>query len=241
MKQLGLQMYSVHEFLEKNGYEKTFEKVSEMGYTLIEFYGDFISTPKEEMKALLEKYGLQAVSAHIGDELYGNEQKYMDYLSYLGAKTIICPWADMNNEEEFNTAIERLNKTAKILADGGFRFGYHNHSFEFKTEFNGKIIWDTLFTKTDKAVTAQFDTGNAFHGGADIYELIEKYKDRMVTIHLKDATADFESAPAGKGVIDFKKILEITSDVENLIYIYEYEGPDSIVNCKIAADYLLNL
>ena len=59
---LGLQLYSVRDEMEKD-MDTTLKKVAEMGYECVEFAGYF-GHSAEEVKAMCDKYGLEAVSVH---------------------------------------------------------------------------------------------------------------------------------------------------------------------------------
>lgn len=240
MKELSLQLYSVKDVFEDTSkVQENFEKIAEMGYTGVEFAG-FYGLPKEEMKKILDRTGLKAVSAHAGD-ICGKEDYYMDYLSYVGAKYIICPWADVDTLDKVKSLAESFNKTGKILSENGFTFGFHNHAHEFTTKYEGVSAWDILFKLTDpKYVTAQIDTFHVVKAGEDLYQTIEKYNDRMPTIHLKEITADKKDMYAGGGIIDFKKVIDMTNK-PNMQYIYEFEGENAMENCEKAAAYLLSL
>lgn len=78
------------------------------------------------------------------------------------------------------------------------------------------------------------------HAGEDLYQTIEKYNDRMPTIHLKEITADKKDIYAGGGIIDFEKVIDMTNK-PNMQYIYEFEGENAMENCEKAAAYLLSL
>ena len=58
----GLQLYSVRDAMAED-FEGTLKKVAEMGYTYVEFAGFFDHTA-EEVKALLDKYGLIISGTH---------------------------------------------------------------------------------------------------------------------------------------------------------------------------------
>ena len=109
MKELSLQLYSVRNaFADTSKAEENFEQIAKMGYTGVEFAG-FYGLPKEEMKKILDNTGLKAVSAHAGD-ICGKEEYYMDYLSYLGAKYIICPWADVDTSDKVKSLAEYVDE-----------------------------------------------------------------------------------------------------------------------------------
>ena len=59
---LGLQLFSVRDALNED-FEGTLKKVKKMGYDYVEFAG-YYDRSAEEIKALLDKYGLTAISAH---------------------------------------------------------------------------------------------------------------------------------------------------------------------------------
>ena len=241
MQELSLQLYSIQSEIQQNGFEKTLQAVAEMGYTGVEFAG-FGDVPKEKMKQYLEQAGLKAISAHASD-ICGKEEEYMEYLSYLGAKHIVCPYASLETLSAVKQKAEEFNKTGRILKENGFYFGYHNHAGEFWLTFGGKCVWDLLFELTDpNYVYAQMDTFHVFRADADVYAQIEKYKNRMPTMHLKEITsaADKEDTYAGNGVIDFKRILQMTQEC-GMEYIYEYEGKNAMESCKKAAAYLKQL
>ena len=59
---LGLQLYTIRDEMEKD-MDACLKKVKEMGYECVEFAG-FFGKSAEEVKAILDKYGLEAVSSH---------------------------------------------------------------------------------------------------------------------------------------------------------------------------------
>ena len=85
---LAVQLYSLRVFAEKNGPEEMLKLVSEAGYDGVEFAGFYGKTPAE-MKKLLEKYHLQALSAHIGAAAIAENLPYIDE---LGIRYVFIPW-----------------------------------------------------------------------------------------------------------------------------------------------------
>ena len=65
---IGLQLYSVRDDMEKD-MDLTLKQVKEMGYDCVEFAGYF-GKSAEEVKAILDKYGLEAVSVHQRHEVF---------------------------------------------------------------------------------------------------------------------------------------------------------------------------
>ena len=75
----GVQLYSLRETAGRDGAEEVLRRVSEAGYDGVEFAGFYGKTP-EEMKALLEKYQLVGISAHIRPEAIEESLPFIDAL-----------------------------------------------------------------------------------------------------------------------------------------------------------------
>src|SRR6476659_2382802 len=60
---LGVQLYTVRTLLEKD-FEGTIAKVAAVGFKEVEFAGYFNKSPKE-VRAVLDRHGLTAPSAHV--------------------------------------------------------------------------------------------------------------------------------------------------------------------------------
>ena len=79
-----------------------------------------------------------------------------------------------------------FNKFGKQVTDAGMTFGYHNHSAEFK-KFDGQTAFDHLFGKTDpKYVKIELDVGWVVVAQQDPIAILNKYKDRVIALHVKD-------------------------------------------------------
>lgn len=117
---------------------------------------------------------------------------------------------------EFAQLIEKIGENLKLK---GITFMYHMHAFEF-IKFDNKLGLDLLMENTSREnVRLLIDTYWAQYGGITPVALIEKYSDRIDTIHLKDmqivSTGEkfFDLGKQvicslGEGNIDFKPVLE---------------------------------
>ena len=68
----AVQLYSLRYYIEENGLEKTFEVIKNAGFKGVEFAG-FYGLCAQEIQKLLNKYSLEAVSAHINVYDYKND------------------------------------------------------------------------------------------------------------------------------------------------------------------------
>ena len=185
---IGLQLYSVREDMEKD-MEKTLKAVKDMGYDYVEFAGYFGRTA-EEVKAMLDKYGLTAVSVHQGYEVFLEDEKYnIDYLKTLGVKYCAIPWMGVEKHagnEVFPQTVTDITKVAKALKENGIQMLYHNHDFEFK-KYQDKFLLDWLYDSIPAdLLQTEIDTCWVKYSGNDPVEYMKKYKGRADVLHLKD-------------------------------------------------------
>ena len=90
-----------------------------------------------------------------------------------------------------------------------------------------------------------FDIGHYFagSGGKNPIDVIEKYHDRIVSLHLKDRTADGGNLPWGEGDTPIRETLRLIRDEKWPIYCdieLEYrvpEGSDSVAEVAKCVQY----
>ena len=198
----GLQLYSVRDLAEVN-YEAALRAVAEMGYDMVEPAG-FFNNSAEDVAAMLKHYGLTACSTHTGVKHLAPDvlNDTIAYHKTIGCQNLIIPAAKINTAEEVTVLVDLINRVQPILAAEGIQLHYHNHSREFRPNLDGLIVEEELAARTN--VKLQIDTFWAFNAGLRAIDVMEKYKDRIDFIHLKDGIpqnwADPESLPVGKSV-----------------------------------------
>lgn len=185
---VGLQLYSVRDKMEVD-MEKTLKAVKEMGYDYVEFAGYF-GKSAEEVKALLDKYGLECPSVHQGYGVFlENPEENVEYLKTIGAKYCAVPWMGMENQKgnpDFELAVANIKKVAKLLKDNGIQMLYHNHDFEFE-KFEDKYLLDWLYETVGlDLLKPEIDTCWVKYAGEDPCAYLEKYAGHIDVVHLKD-------------------------------------------------------
>lgn len=182
MDKIYLAMYSYG--MDSNlSMEEMLKNAGEIGYAGVEFFGNFTATDVQEMKKMLSKYKLEAVSAHVAlDDISGK----LSYLAELGAKMIIVPMYAFANKEEALDFAQLLNEKGEEAAKYGIKLGYHNHTSEFYLD-EGKPILDYLIENTNpEYVSFQLDCGWASAAGISPTDYIKKYSGRFIAIHIKE-------------------------------------------------------
>ena len=195
----GVQLYSLRKMIESNGLEEAIKTVAFAGYQGVEFAGFYGYSPNE-IKSLLEKYELIAISAHIQAEAV---EDYIEYIDVLNIKRVYTAgisdefWLDENYPEticQHKKALDFLNKR-------GISFGYHNHAHEYKDgkDLVAKITDDVLGMKIE------LDIGWLTDAGRDVVETMKPYENKLEIIHIKELRKGAPNNPAplvGKGSVD---------------------------------------
>ena len=119
-----------------------------------------------------------------------------------------------------------MSAAFEVCRKYGMSLGYHNHYDEFLTLEDGKMRLETLFENCDEGVTFQPDVCWIAYAGCDPCAWIEKYANRLNSVHLKQlGTVDGnkQCVPFRNGVLDLKKIIELAESHGNHLFIVEQE------------------
>ncbi len=253
-KNIGLQLYSIRDSINRD-VPGAIKKVAQMGYKFVEpaGYGNgkFYGLTPEEFKSICEKNGIYVLSSHTGRPAPDSARMESTMAWWdtciaahvaVGAKYIVQP----SMGREAYTSIEGLKKycdyfnaVGEKCNKAGIRFGYHNHSGEFKTVFDSSIVlYDYMLQNTDPSkVFFQIDLYWCVEGGGDPVEYFNKYPGRFELWHIKD-----EAEVGSSGKMDFAKIWA-ASAVSGMKYgIVEVEkyNYDEFTSCQKSLEFLNN-
>ena len=218
---LGVQLYSLRNQIKELGVEEVLKMVAKAGYSCVEFAGFYGLTPKE-MKALLDKYHLEGISAHIKiDEIIPQ----LDYIDEIGIKSVYIPWMSGDDlKNNMDALIEKIKTVKKELDKRGVVFGYHNHDQEYK---NGEDLVKQLLDKTE-GFYSEIDTYWVKMAGLDPVEKMKEYGDRLKCLHIKELkTVGVKTDPnpvVGEGCVGFKEIFDLGRKMRIQRAILEVEG-----------------
>ncbi|HBT63904.1 MAG TPA: hypothetical protein DEB10_04480 [Ruminococcaceae bacterium] len=176
----GLQMYTLRDLTE-NQMGNTLREVAGMGYEGIELAG-FGNLTIDELAEEVKETGLSVISAHVGYQELINPDKWIQTAKRIGTSRITIPWMDhkMLTEDEIGETAGMLNDITDRLESEGIELSYHNHDYEF---VDGR--YDRLMQKCPK-LKFELDTYWVKFAGYNPIELMKKYSDRIVLVHLKD-------------------------------------------------------
>jgi sugar phosphate isomerase/epimerase len=139
-------------------------------------------SPKD-FRAVLEEYGLTAISAHVDIE---DTEKMLGYLPETGARFIVCPGLRVGSREEAYEKAGLLNELGRKAKAAGLRYGYHNHNNDFD-RYGDETVIDILLKNTDpELVTFELDAAWAWRAGVNAAEFVEAHAGRFDLIHVKE-------------------------------------------------------
>ena len=261
---LGIQLWTVKDEAAKD-LEGTLRKVYAAGFREIEFAG-FYGKTAAEIGALMKGIGFSLVSMHAGAaDIARKGDEILADAKTLGLRYVVCsspavspekdklPWEERMKAVDLNDwkkNADLFNKFGKQVSDAGMTFGYHNHSAEFK-KFDGKTAFDHLYEMTDaKHVKIELDVGWVVVAQQDPIAILNKYKDRVIALHVKDvakresADKDPPSVALGEGVIDWKKVIGTAKANGTKAFFYEQEAPFArpiLASVQMSGEYLQKL
>lgn len=264
---LAIQLYSVREQLPSD-YAGTLKELGALGYREVESAGYYKHSPAE-VKEALQAAGLKLVSAHYSsDALHKDIDEIIAFERELGTAHIICSYpgkdparlakatpeqAAQFTLDDFKWNAAEFNKFGEKVSAAGMKFGYHNHTVEFR-QTDGAVPFVELMQRTDPAhVTVEMDCGWVIVGGGNPVELLKSFPKRISMLHVKDfaplaKTEGKEPEPKpvelGHGSIDYRPILEAAAATGNIRHCFVEQEAFTVPwkeSLKIDADYMHKL
>ena len=245
IKELGVQLYTIRDYMkDEESIRTSFKKLREMGYDIGQTAGYFVGA--EKFAEIAKETGLKICGTHCGfNDLIADPDKAMREHELLGTTNIGIggmPGEARESLDALKAFIDKANEFAAYIAKSGFRFTYHNHSFEFR-KFDGRTMLDYLVEGFDKDnISFVLDTYWVQHGGGDVRAWMEKLAGRIDILHLKDmGMADKQYiTEIGQGNINFDGIIETADRIGVKYYVVEQDTcpGDPFESLKISKKYI---
>ena len=224
---VAVQLYSVRQIAQKD-LAGVLAQVKKLGYQGVEFAG-YYGHSAADVKKMLDANGLKVAGTHTGlDLLQGDKfQETVDYMKVIGNKTIIVPSLPQKYRSDLNAWKETaklFNELSDKLKPHGMEIGFHNHNLEVQP-MEGQMPLEVFYNATKPAVRVQLDVGHAQRGGADPVAFLKKFKDRVVSIHIKEYKKGEDETVLGEGEIQWKQVFDTLESGKGIKwYIIEEEG-----------------
>ncbi len=148
---------------------------------------------------LRKMYNDAGVNIHIHKMDFGPSDEEIDF-NFQVAKVLGCVGITLERSEEMAKKLAPFAEKHKIWV------AFHNHTNNYPVMDKPDPILEY-----GKYIGFNFDVGHYFAGtkGLSPIPVIEKYHDRIVSLHLKDRTAEGGNLPWGQGRTPLKEILQL--------------------------------
>ena len=244
--QISIQLYTVRDVLSADP-AGTLAALAKIGYTKVEAAGTAGLTAAA-FRALLDANGIRATSGHFGIPQPFDPVAWRATLATartLGCSSVVHPFFGVDANGPIRDAAvwrafaQDLNKAGVLAREAGFRFGYHNHHYEFfpLADGSGRRGYDVLTATADpRFVHLEVDLYWSWRGTADPVDVIRAHRGRIQQFHVKDMNIDSGFTDPGTGLIDFRRIFA-ESDVAG-VREYIVERDDAGTGTRKPADAL---
>ncbi len=209
---IAAQLYTVRQI---GGLASQLDLVSACGFTDIETIGFHDLTP-QDMVRRVERSGLNVRSAHFDwEEFETRFDEILDLLRLLRCRVAVMPWltpeARPDTSEGWMDVSGQLADWGAQLAEHDIHLAYHNHDYDL-TELSDETPLDLILAQEN--LYWQPDIGWLAVSQKDPTRLLQRYADRIVSVHAKDAEpsagqGDERWRNLGQGVVDWPRVLHI--------------------------------
>src|SRR6202048_506128 len=211
---LSIQLYTLRSL---GKLDLVLDTVRQAGYGHVETVGSQLDDA-ENVRTKLNARGLKVSSSHIGLEaLRERPLVVVRACRTLGFDQLFMPAVppeQRQSDAPFWRALGReLGEIAERMGGQGITFGYHNHHWELAPKDGAKTALELIFEAAEGSpLSWQVDIAWLVRGGADPKEWMERYRDRVVSAHVKDIAPQGKNedqdgwADVGAGVLDWRDL-----------------------------------
>lgn len=238
MTDFSYQLYSSRNF---GPIENTLALLAETGYTQVEGYGALFSdaAAASTLAGQLKANGLSMPTAHIGLEMLEEQpDEVVAIAKALDLKAAYIPHlaADKrpSDAEGWRQFGARVQTALAPLAALGMDTGWHNHAFEIEDAGNGQSVLEAIL-EGGPDLKLELDLAWVIVGGSDPIDYINKYADRLSSVHIKDLAPKGECededgwADVGHGTMDWNAIKNALDTTTNQYLTVEHDNPNDDV------------
>ncbi len=244
-KPLAVQMYTLRN---AGTLDQQLKIVHDAGVRAVETVGTQ-NVSATELRQLLDKYGIKAVSSHTAlADLRNDLDTVVAFNRAIGNTTLVVPYLDSEDRPKDAAGWAALGKELGSISERvraeGMRLAYHNHDFEL-VDFDGRTGLELLFEAAGPNLQTELDLAWVARSGHDPVVMLGKFRGRLFAVHAKDnaptGQAEDEGgfAAVGQGVLDWNAILPAAANAGVNWYIVEHDQPrDPAKVIQTGADYL---
>ncbi len=237
---ISFQLYSARNF----SLEDCFRALAENGVRYVEGFDPLYEDP-QATKALMDKYDLTMPTGHMGVESLDTQilgSRFDDLMraaDILGIETVIEPYINPEdrptNLEGWQEFAEGLAERASKVTKTGRRFAWHNHDFEFKALPDNQLPIDVILNASSE-IHSEMDLAWVRVADRNPAEELEKRKDRVIAVHIKDIAPKGENTDqdgwtnVGQGVMDWEAVSLVLPNTSVQYGALEHDNPKDVVD-----------
>lgn len=229
---VSFQLYSARKF---PPLDQQLSVLAAIGYRNVEPYGGLFDDP-DALRAGLTKHGLKTPTAHIGIDRFRDDAGAVARLAKdFDIDLVIIPFVTPDERpqtaDDWQAFGQELSRHQQTLAGEGTALAWHNHDFEVVKLADGTFPIDHILGAAPN-LKWQVDIGWIEWAGEDAAAWIDKYRDRVVALHLKDLAPKGENADedgqadVGHGVLDWNKLMPAIQSQDVRYLVIEHDNPN---------------
>jgi sugar phosphate isomerase/epimerase len=215
---------------------KTLSMLADLGYSQAEgndaIYADAgkVAALKDDLAAT----GLTMPSGHFGISMIEAEpDRVIETAHALGIESVYAPYLQEKDRPTTGSGWEafgrRLAEAGKPIRDAGLNFGWHNHDFELRPLADGTVPLNAIF-EGGPDLEWQADIAWIVRGGADPFEWIRTFGDRLTSVHVKDIAANRQTeedgwADVGTGIVPWAELMPELRRLDVRTFVLEHDNP----------------
>lgn len=223
MKPVSIQLYSLRTEAEKD-FTSVLKRVADIGYDGVESAGFWDLSPLE-FKKIVTDLGMR-ISGTLSPccRTIDDVNEVIDVVGILGLDKAACGYTadDFKDLDSIKRLADIVNPIWEKLADNGITLFQHNHEFEFNRLPDGRLAYEAYIDYCP-GIKFELDTyWSANFGKEDPYEMLKKFNDRAIFLHIKDGNfnPDRTMLAVGDGKMNFPQVLgAMDSDVTQWLVV----------------------
>lgn len=221
------------------------QKVQAIGYQGVEIGIRHLKLAEHAYyQDLFAKNGLELVALHIGgnfldlesvDRQHENLQAVIRFAHAMGVKFILTSGSVHRSLQDLEAQVARLRPAAQMCHAENLTFCYHNHNWEINEDAWGlNYICEQL---PAGELNLALDLGWVTRAGADPVQMIERFKERIKYVHIKDVIKPSEWAEVGHGDVNWRQVLPKVAELQLPWWITEMDTTKKAPEESMAMSY----
>lgn len=248
--ELSIQLYSLRDY---GDLDRQLDALAELGFRQVETVGGHL-TDATATRAKLDARGIKAPTGHVGmQDLRTRLDWVAEQARIVGLRHLFMPAVPVEEREgtadAWRAVGAELGRMAQQMAEHGLGLGYHNHHWELRAFQDGRTPLELLFEgATGSPLTFEADLAWLVRGGADPLAWIERHRDRLAAVHVKDIAKAGQNldqdgwCDVGEGVLDWPALWQQSLALGAKWMVLEHDKPkDPIGFARASRAYLLQL